>query len=106
MVNLFYQEPREMFQTGEHGIRHKGIHNREREKKIQSENYLNTSYIFMPSDFHQPELLGFWTLSIIHYSENNGTPHFGNWIFLSPGEGETPEDRNRSTFPNVVFSSF
>jgi hypothetical protein len=30
------------------------------------------------------QLLGFWTWSIIQYSENQRTQHFGNWIYFHP----------------------
>jgi hypothetical protein len=30
------------------------------------------------------ELLGFWTLSIVQYSENKGTQRFANWICFRP----------------------
>jgi hypothetical protein len=79
----------------------------------------------------QPELLGFWTLPIVRYSRNYKTQRFGNWMFPSSreGEGKTPTqlgpleranlyhwttpvrfttavDGNRSSFRNVLFSSF
>jgi hypothetical protein len=37
-----------------------------------------------PKDSSHSELLGFWTLSIIQYSRNYKTQHFGNWICFHP----------------------
>jgi hypothetical protein len=74
------------------------------------------------------ELLGSWTYSIVPYSKNYKTQCFGNWTCFRPqvrretltlpleranfkgpnrvGVSPSPEDGNRSSFRNIVFSSF